>query len=351
MATAAQSGRQRSRRRPAPARGAQRSATRRPEPPQAPADVPDILRALGDEHRYQLRLLALLEKQVGRLNVKQSPDYEVMHGVMRYMTRFPDRFHHPKEDLVFDKVVLRDRSAKAQVDQLLEAHAQIIAQGTELLALIDRCRAEPEKADTNALRKSAHAYIGGLRRHMDIEMLRIFPRAQQVLRDEDWADVDARMKPILDPVFGSDVAPEFQTLRAQEERRPESVRQGAARVGLIEAAALIESVSVLIAGGTRMNRRIARHNSEAVRTNAAAVQQILGARPLGRRVELAGAAFGRNVEMARDISRRLSEVWSETWRAARRPYEDDGPYAPRLLRFCRSRSRAAEQADGAEPAR
>ena len=305
-------------------------------------EVPDILRALGDEHRYQMRLLALLEKQVAVLNLKQQPDYAVMQGVMRYMTQYPDRFHHPKEDLVFEKVVQRDPSAAPQVQDLLDAHVKIIAQGGELLALIDRCRAEPEKADTYALRKSAHAYVGAMRRHMDAEMLRVFPRAQQVLREDDWIEVDARMKPILDPVFGSEVAPEFQTLRAQEERRPGSVRQGAARASLIEAAALIESMSTLIAGAARMNRRLARHNSEAMRVNAEFVNEMLKAPLLGRRLELAGQAWGRNFALARDVNRRLLDLWKETFRAARRPYEDDGPYAPRLFRPCRRPARSAD---------
>lgn len=310
------------------------SRGRRVAAEQAPAELPDILRALGDEHRYQLRLLKLLEKQVAALNLQQEADYEVMYGVMRYMTQYPDRFHHPKEDLVFDKVVRRDPASRAEVNALLEAHVQIIAQGAELLELIERSRADPDQADTRALRKSAHAYIGGLRRHMDIEMLRVFPRAQQVLRPEDWVDVDARMKPILDPVFGETVAAEFQTLRDREEHRPAADSPGRAHAGLIEAAALIESLSSLIAGATRANTSLARHHRDAWRTNVGMVRDLLGARPLERRIELAGEAFTRNVDMARGITRRMLEVWSDTWQAARRPYQDEGPHAARLFRPC-----------------
>ncbi len=185
--------------------------------PAAAKRLPDILQALDEEHHYQQRLLKLLEKQVAHLNQRQQPDYEVMHGVMRYMTNYPDRFHHPKEDLVFGKVVERDPSLKASVDSLLHEHGEIIARGAELLALVDRCRADPDRADTHTLRKSAHAYIGHLRRHMDAETLRFFPLAQRVLRRADWADVDARMKPILDPVFGEEVADGFHALRAHAE--------------------------------------------------------------------------------------------------------------------------------------
>lgn len=304
-----------------------------------PAEVPDIIRALGEEHRYQLRLLRMMEKEVAALNLRQQPDYEVMHGVMRYMTQYPDRFHHPKEDLVFAKVVQRDPSAKAEVNALLEAHTTIIAQGSELLELVDRCRADPGKADTHALRKSAHAYIGSLRRHMDIEMLRVFPRAQQVLRPADWAEVDARMKPILDPVFGDTSSASFQTLREKESHRPEAESPGALQVGLIEAAALIETVSTLIAGVTRVNRKVARHHRETLNANAAMMREVMREQSLSDRVRLAGRLMVRNAEMVRDVNRRVVEIWSQTLRAARRPYEEEGPYAAKLLRPCSSLAR------------
>jgi hemerythrin-like domain-containing protein len=295
-------------------------------------ELPAILHALADEHKYQLRLLKLLEKQVATLNLKQEPDYPVMHGVMRYMTQYPDRFHHPKEDLVFEKVVERSPSSKPEVDALLRAHERIIAQGTQLLELIDRCSAEPEKADRLKLRKSTHAYIGQLRRHMDIEMLRIFPRAQQVLRAADWAEVDARMKPILDPVFSESVAPEFQTLRALDDHRPEPVSPGALHRGLVEAAAMIESASAMLAGATKVNARLARHHREVVSANVATVRSLLKPQPLGRRAELVGKALAKNFTMARDINRRVSDAWSDALQAARRPYQDEGPYAAKLFR-------------------
>lgn len=292
-------------------------------------EKPDILRALSEEHIYQLRVLKLLEKQVAALNRRQEPDYEVMHGVMRYMTNYPDRFHHPKEDLVFHKVMQRDPSSEPQVKRLLKEHELIIARGAELLAVIDRCRAEPGKADTYALRKSAHAYIGSLRRHMDVEMLRIFPRAQQVLRAADWAEVDARMKPILDPVF-RETSAEFRFLRAEETSRPYAGPRRAARPGWVEAAALLESVSALLGGATKASANLSRHNSRAIRANAVIIRDLLGAQPLGRRVGLVGTACSRNVEMARDISRRLTAIWSEAFKAARRPYQEDGTYAALL---------------------
>lgn len=312
-------------------------------------EQPAILQALAEEHIYQLRVVRLLERQVAALNQRQTPDYEVMHGVMRYMTNYPDRFHHPKEDLVFRKVMERDPASRPQVRQLLREHESIIARGAELLAAIDRCRADPGKADTHALRKSAHAYIGALRRHMDVEMLKIFPRARAVLRAGDWAEVDARMKPILDPVF-AETAAEFRTLRAEEQSRTYGGPRRAARPGWTEAAALLESVSALLTGATEAGNSLSRHNARAVKANAVLFRDLLKPQPLGQRVGAAGKMCRQNVEMARDISGRLRAIWSEALHESRRPLREQGTYAAFLAEAFGKLARPGRREAGAGPA-
>ena len=312
-------------------------ATRRPTPATAAPEgqVPDILRALGDEHKYQARVLKVLERQVGLLNQKQQPDYDAMRGVMRYMTQFPDRLHHPKEDLLFEKIVLRQPSARAQVKELLVAHKDIIRKGSTLLALIEASREAPAKADTLALRKSAHAYIGALRRHMDIEMLHMFPLAQQVLQPADWIEVDRRMKPILDPVFEAEGANEFKPLREAEQARPEPVKPGALTTGLIEATALIEAAATLIAGASKSRKDLAQHQRDVMRVNLELTRGLMKMLPLDQRFKLTAEIFERNVEMVSGFNQRMSDLWSGAWKSAWAPYDDDGPYAPKLLRLGR----------------
>ncbi len=291
-----------------------------PEPERA-KKLPDILQALDEEHHYQQRLLRLMEKQVAALNLRQHPDFEVMHGVMRYMTNYPDRFHHPKEDLVFGKVIERSPASRPAVEELLEEHTEIIARGQELLESIDRCRADHSRANADALRKSAHEYIGHLRRHMDAETLRFFPLAVRVLRKEDWANVDAHLQPVLDPVFGERPAPEFQSLRAHEQRSRIPVAGKTTRGGWVEAAAAMESLTALLAGATRASISLRRHNRATLGVNATTLVNMVGAESTRRRIELAREACALNGEMARDFGRQLAQICTEAIEAARRPYQ------------------------------
>lgn len=317
---------------------------RRMRAPAGDAALPDILQSLGEEHQYQARLLNLLEKQVGLLNQRLQPDFEVMHGVMRYMTQYPDRYHHPKEDLVFEKIVLRDPPSRTKVRELLRSHQTIIAQGTKLLEQIDRHRVGTRGADPHALRKAAHAYIGALRRHMDIEWLHLFPRAQQVLRPEDWTDVDRRMKPILDPVFGIEPDAGFQSLRDAEAVKPETTGPGRLGASLIELGALIESLTALITGASKIRRDLAEQQREQMRMNRDLMARWFGLLPLGERVELLGELCRRNRSVMSDMNTHARDLWSASWHAARWPYEQgEGPYMPKLLRWRRGTRRQAAQ--------
>lgn len=311
------------------------------------AAVPDIVAALIDEHKYQARLLQVMERQVGLLNQRQRPDYEVMRDVMRYMTRFPDRYHHPKEDLLFDRVLARDPASADAVAQLRQAHGEITAAGVELLELVERSRQGESQAEAlrDPLRKTAHRYIGALRRHMDVESLQLFPKALQALEPEDWRAVDAAMKPILDPVFGPRVEQGFETIHAQATARPEPRSPGRIGVGLIEAAAMIEAVAALITGLSSLRKAMTEHNAEAMRENAALTRSLLESAPLAERGRLLLDLCETNVRLFGEVQTRMGRLWTDTWAAVWRPYDvEPGPYAPMLARRRRRRpARASGQ--------
>ena len=320
-----------------------RARSRAPENAHSDASVPNIVAALVDEHKYQARLLTVMERQVGLLNQRKLPDYEVMHGVMRYMTQFPDRFHHPKEDLLFDKVLARDPASAESVAQLRRAHVDITAAGAQLFDLVGRSRQGEAEALRDPLRKTAHRYIGTLRRHMDIESLHMFPQALKTLQPDDWREVDAAMKPILDPVFGQQVEAGFEELHDQATAKPELGSPGRIGAGLIEAAAMIEAVAAFISGMSALRKTMTQHNAQVLQQNLRLTRNLLQFVPLAERGRLLGELCESNAQMFSEVQTRMTRLWSDTWVAIWRPYDvEPGPYAPKLAR--RRRHRVADSA-------
>src|SRR5690349_22294755 len=83
------------------------------------AMVIDILR---QEHRNIEKLLLVLERELGVFARGGRPDYEVVHAVIAYFQVYPDAYHHPLEDMVFEKLKVRDTAAAAEIGDLAADH-------------------------------------------------------------------------------------------------------------------------------------------------------------------------------------------------------------------------------------
>lgn len=163
------------------------------------------------DHANFSRLLTLLEAQIRLFHEDAAPNYELMLDVMYYMTHYPDLFHHPKEDVVFEKVKKLDRGAHRIVDELLRQHVVLRESGAKLLQNLDGVVADAMLAKTS-IEAPGQTYIAYFRSHMEKEESEIFPLASKLLSDEDWRALDAAEPLPTDPLFGETVQKRYQSL-------------------------------------------------------------------------------------------------------------------------------------------
>ncbi len=170
-----------------------------------------VIAALDRDHANVARLLELLESEILAIEVGKTPDYPLLQDIMRYMTQYPDRFHHPKEDLIFVQLLKRDPGARADVDDLLEEHITLGLAGQDFDRLL-----RTSSVDSVDLREQlgtlGFAYIRALREHMLKEERKLFPLAKVVLTKEDWKLIDDEVDAIEDPLFGPMISDEYQRL-------------------------------------------------------------------------------------------------------------------------------------------
>lgn len=171
----------------------------------------DIIQQLQKDHLNAARLLDLLEVQIGTLHDGENPDYLLMLDVMRYMTHYPDLFHHPREDVVFKKLKQRDASARPIVDSLVEEHKALVEKGLQFYECLYTVVSEVT-VPRETLESQGRDYIAFLRSHMDKEEGEVFPLAAKILREKDWAEIDTAMELEEDPVFGKVVEEEYRAL-------------------------------------------------------------------------------------------------------------------------------------------
>lgn len=174
--------------------------------------MPEALSRLREEHENILRLLDALEHQVAVFESGKRPDYDVLSAVADYFTGFPDRCHHPKEDLILQKLRRRDPAAAAQVGDLETDHEHIGELARHFKEAVQNVLDEVE-VSREAFVAVARHFLEEQRRHLRMEEQRFFPAALAALTADDWAEIDRRATREEDPVFGTAVSREYAQLR------------------------------------------------------------------------------------------------------------------------------------------
>jgi hemerythrin-like domain-containing protein len=196
------------------------------------------------EHRYMATVIQLLTKQLDALEQGEDLDPHVIYELMHYMCHYPDNFHHPREDVIYQRAGELDASVADSVDTLQRDHDYLAKLGDETLQAVQAWRDGSGKL--KSVLGPAREYTGALYRHMSVEEKLVFPQLESLLTEEDWRELeqDDLLAPVEDPVFGPRVAREYRNL-ARKARR--TLRRGVEDVAIAEwvgLETLLEGVEV-----------------------------------------------------------------------------------------------------------
>jgi hemerythrin-like domain-containing protein len=192
----------------------------------------DTLSLLRLEHWNLSRLLGVIEEQVTLAEAGEPMDEELLRLAAEYFCDYPDRCHHPKEDLVYQLLVERDPAAGAELRDLVADHRQLheLAQ-----AFADTVRppAGSGAIGEPATREVIVQFTQHYRQHMRLEEQRLFRLAEERLSRDDWDLLDFTLFDGDDPLFDNATEKRFAGLRARIEAL---VERDKARRAVVEAA-------------------------------------------------------------------------------------------------------------------
>src|SRR3974390_3640804 len=83
-----------------------------------------MIELLLDEHRDIEQLLGVLEHELKAFDRRERPDYEVIQAIIDYFQDYPGCCHHPKEDMIFDRLKARDPLAAKRIGDVEAEHRQ-----------------------------------------------------------------------------------------------------------------------------------------------------------------------------------------------------------------------------------
>jgi len=142
----------------------------------------DITKALVDEHRLILRMIALLEKNAPRTAEGSYLNWQFYLDGCDFIRQYADRFHHAKEEDVLFKALIDNGMPKehSPVAAMLMEHDQ----GRSFVRAMESAVFEAQSGYTDtyqAIADNALGYAALLRDHISKEDDILYPLAERVI--------------------------------------------------------------------------------------------------------------------------------------------------------------------------
>jgi hemerythrin-like domain-containing protein len=199
----------------------------------------DTLSLLRLEHSNLSRLLGLIEKQVALADAGKRMDEDLLQLASDYFLDYPDQCHHPKEDLVYNLLRMRDPTSRPGLRDLVADHRRLHELAQAFAAAVRQLHEQPQSGQSPP-RQVMLEFTKHYRQHMQLEEERFFRLAEERLSRDDWDSLDFTLFDRDDPLFDHVAEKRFAALRERIERLAE---QETARRSVIEAADELRGLS------------------------------------------------------------------------------------------------------------
>ena len=167
-----------------------------------------LMEALRQEHGTIGKLLDILDRELAG---EGPADIELLHEVMEYLRTYPDQYHHPKEDLIYQALCRHDQSLSPAIGDLEAEHEELAILTQELAQVVETARRD-HAADTDGLAALGKTFLEYYRQHIAKEERWFFPDAERMLASHEWSDLEARVSDATDPIFTGGVSHRLRSL-------------------------------------------------------------------------------------------------------------------------------------------
>jgi hemerythrin-like domain-containing protein len=174
-------------------------------------DARVLMDELRQDHRNMAIVLNLLDDIVTEMEAGGDPDFELFDEIMRYMTVYPDAVHHPKEDVMYEKLRSKRPDLAEDLEHVPDDHRDIAGLGGVLRSEVEAIVAGAAVRRSKMIEDTA-AYVRRLREHMQWEEEDLFSRIDLMLNAEPYTVDISSIEHIKDPVFELEVEAGFRRL-------------------------------------------------------------------------------------------------------------------------------------------
>ena len=171
------------------------------------------LRIVREEHERLAAVVHGMRYLLRAMDGKAAPpDLKVFRAMLLYISEYPERLHHPKEDLhLFAPLRERTHAHDATLAELEAQHVngEALVRRLEHLLLRYEFGGEREFAP---FAEHVELYADFYFRHMRTEEEIIFPALREHFSREDWEKADLAFTANEDPLAGTELKHDFERL-------------------------------------------------------------------------------------------------------------------------------------------
>jgi hemerythrin-like domain-containing protein len=153
-----------------------------------------ILEQLEQDHQRILRMMYLLSKEIDQLTglEKGSANCDRILEILDYIQVYPEVWHHPTEDVLFQQLLSKEHINTAAVTKLLKDHPRLESLSAQLALIYSEFRHADLKPSTRVLLLSRH-YCCKQISHIHEER-NIFAAISERFNEQDWQTVNEALR-------------------------------------------------------------------------------------------------------------------------------------------------------------
>ena len=171
------------------------------------------IRILRDEHRAIAAVLHGLQRLARIASEGRSvPDFRVFFAMIYYIDAFPERLHHPKEEVfLFDRLQARSHAADRLIAELRAEHvlgAHLIRDIEQALVRFQASGPAGAEPFASAVEHYAQFHWDHMRKEED----QLLPLAEAYLEAQDWNEIARAFAANPDPIGDAAEKQDFDEL-------------------------------------------------------------------------------------------------------------------------------------------
>lgn len=174
--------------------------------------MPSLIHRLQQDHINYSRLLNLLEAEADVLHAGGNASYPLIRDIITYMHEFPDVYHHPCEDFLFNYLLEVDQYWSTVVERLIQQHALVAGIAAELAEILAQPTPAPSPVQKQNILSRINDYLAIMRKHMLTEEKEIYPVLNAQLDQDVLENIRQQLAAVKDPVFGEKLREKYQRL-------------------------------------------------------------------------------------------------------------------------------------------